>query len=336
MSSPFNARVYGCAVVKAINSNFNADFAHQPRTLPDGRVYATDKALKHTVRRYLKNTYRGGEGEGILYFKRINQNMNPLTLADTYTELTQKHGKGKGFDADSTDRKLVLRNLLGMQDVRLFGSTFAAKKGKNTVNLSIHGPVQFTHGLNQFFVGEQPTGDIFSEQISAPFSTDSGDEKEAAQSTLGRQSKLREGHYVYHFSVNPSNLHDLTSLFGDGADAAPGLTEQDMDRLKEALRVGVTYLDSASKAGSENELLLWVKLKNDSRLVLPSFVEMVRVTRAPGEKARVELGPVRDLLAQVADQVDSVELYHLPEQTELIDAPENARRSHLLTGTTLA
>ena len=330
MSSSFNARVYGCAVIKAINSNFNADFAHQPRTLPDGRVYATDKALKHTVRRYLKNTY---PRDGILYFKRINDNMNPLTLADTYTELTK--AEGKGFDADSGDKKLVLQNLLKMQDVRLFGSTFAAKKGKNTVNLSIHGPVQFTHGLNQFFVDGQPRDDIYSEQISAPFSTDSGDEKEAAQSTLGRQSKLREGHYVYHFSLNPVNLRDLTSVFEAGTEAAAGLTEQDADRLKEALRVGVTYLDSASKAGSENELLLWVRLKDDSKLVLPSLVEMVRVSRPPGQKARVELGPVRDLLAHVAADVATIELYYLPEQTELVDAPNNAQLGHLLTGLAL-
>lgn len=327
MSVSFTARVYGCAVIKAINSNFNADFAHQPRTLPDGRVYATDKALKHTVRRYLKNTY---PQDGVLYYKRINDNMNPLTLADTYSYLTKP--EGKGFEADSTDKKLVLRNLLGMQDVRLFGSTFAAKKGKFTVNLSIHGPVQFTHGLNQFFVGEQPTGDIYSEQISAPFSTDSGEEKEAAQSTLGRQSKLREGHYVYHFSVNPKNLADLTSVLATDSAEAAGLTQQDTDRLKEALRVGVTYLDSASKAGSENELLLWVRLQDESKLVLPSFVEMVRVSRPVGGKARVELGPVRDLLAHVASEVAAIELYYLPEQTELVDAPEGAQHGHLLTG----
>ena len=327
MSTPFNARVYGCAVVKAINSNFNADFAHQPRTLPDGRVYATDKALKHTVRRYLKNTY---PADGILYFKRINENMNPLTLADTYTELTKPDGKG--FDADSTDKKLVLQNLLGMQDVRLFGSTFAAKKGNNKVNLSIHGPVQFTHGLNQFFVDGQPRGDIYSEQISAPFSTDSGDAKEAEQSTLGRQSKLREGHYVYHFSVNPQNLADLTAVL---ADTSAGLTRQDAERLKEALRVGVTYLDSTSKAGSENELLLWVQLKEGSKLVLPSLVEMVRVSRTPGGKAHVDLGPVRDLLAHLAGEVAAVELYYLPEQTELVDAPEGALHGHLLTGSAL-
>ena len=48
----FKNRVFGAAIVKAVNSNYNADFSGQPRTLPDGTVYATDKAFKYTVRNY--------------------------------------------------------------------------------------------------------------------------------------------------------------------------------------------------------------------------------------------------------------------------------------------
>ena len=53
MSNTFKNRVFGCVVIKSVNSNYNADFSHQPRTLPDGSVYATDKALKYTVRNYI-------------------------------------------------------------------------------------------------------------------------------------------------------------------------------------------------------------------------------------------------------------------------------------------
>ena len=49
----FKKRVYGCAIVKAINSNYNADFSGQPRTLSDGIVYATDKAFKYSIKKYL-------------------------------------------------------------------------------------------------------------------------------------------------------------------------------------------------------------------------------------------------------------------------------------------
>ena len=53
----FKKRVYGCAIVKAINSNYNADFSGQPRTLPDGIVYATDKAFKYSIKKFLKDAY---------------------------------------------------------------------------------------------------------------------------------------------------------------------------------------------------------------------------------------------------------------------------------------
>ena len=55
----FKNRVFGCAIVKAINSNYNADFSGQPRTLPSGIVYATDKAFKYMIKRYLKTFIRG-------------------------------------------------------------------------------------------------------------------------------------------------------------------------------------------------------------------------------------------------------------------------------------
>ncbi|HRF40579.1 MAG TPA: type I CRISPR-associated protein Cas7, partial [Saprospiraceae bacterium] len=67
MSTPFNKRAFGCAIVKAINANYNADFTHQPRTLPDGTAYATDKALKYLVRNYWVNHIKG---EHVLYYKR--------------------------------------------------------------------------------------------------------------------------------------------------------------------------------------------------------------------------------------------------------------------------
>lgn len=57
MSNTFKNRVFGCVVIKSVNSNYNADFSHQPRTLPDGSVYATDKALKYTVRNYIDKNY---------------------------------------------------------------------------------------------------------------------------------------------------------------------------------------------------------------------------------------------------------------------------------------
>lgn len=91
--------------------------------------------------------------------------------------------------------------------------------------------------------------------------------------TLGTQSKLKEGHYVHHFSVNPKNIEADANRV-DSVD----LTDDDISKLKEGLRKGVSYYDSSAKAGTENEVLFWVQLKADSKIVLPSFVELIDIS----------------------------------------------------------
>jgi len=321
----FNNRVFGLALIKSINSNFNADFTGQPRTLPDGRVYATDKALKYSVRHFINQQY---PEDKVLYYKRYNEKTHPHSLAELYEVV----GLGD-FDKDFKDKPKVLKNILSCIDVRLFGSTFAPKKSGNKVNLSVHGTVQINHGVNQFYRDGATVDETYSEQISAPFRSDNAKGDEAEQATLGRQSKLREGHYSYHFSINPKNLSPLVDLVnkGQGDDSARGLTQNDINRLKEGLRIGVTHFDSSSKAGSDNELLLWVQLKEDSKKVLPSFTEMAKVTRSNG-KAEIDLSDLNELLNNFEDDIESVELYYSPESSTLKNVPESAKLKHLLTG----
>lgn len=301
--STFRNRVFGVAIVKAINANYNADFTHQPRTLPDGTVYATDKAFKYSIRNYLNDKY---EADNIFFFKRLNQDINPLTMVETYERLFGQ--------LDFESKPAALENLLGCIDIRLFGATFAAKKSqKEKLNLSIHGPVQINHGLNRF-----PKNEIYSEQIMSPFRNpgeDNSSEKEAT--TLGQQSKLREGHYVHHFSVNPQNLDGMIAL----AENATGLTDDDIAKLKEALCSGVTYYDSAAKAGTDNELLLWVQLKESSKAVLPVFTEFISVTRE-GQKTIIDFGGLKSILDKISDQTEKIEVFCQPENTELKNLPD--------------
>lgn len=56
-NTKFTKRAFGCAIIKSIDGNYNADFTKQPRTLLDGTVYATDKALKYTIRHFLHQNY---------------------------------------------------------------------------------------------------------------------------------------------------------------------------------------------------------------------------------------------------------------------------------------
>jgi CRISPR-associated protein Csh2 len=307
--SKFKKRAYGAAVIKSINSNYNADFTHQPRTLPDGRIYATDKALKYMVRNYLKHE----TDDMIFYYKTLKTDtLNPRSLDETYVNYFGEipKGDGKGLEKEASKKRQMLGNLLSSLDVRLFGGTYAG-----STNLSMHGPTQITHGLNQFERGE-----IFSEQIMSPFRNSAEGKEDSAMTTLGSQSKLREGHYVHGISVNPKNLETLTDL----SQTDNHLSESDIEKLKLGLRKGATYYDSSAKAGTDNELLLWIELKEGSKLVLPAFTELIKVIE--NDSRDIDLKKITSLLAQthVKDEIQKIEVFYNKAISNVINLPDGA------------
>lgn len=301
----YSHRVYGAVIVKSINSNFNADFTHNPRTLPDGTVYATDKALKYAVKDFLRK-----EENKLFYVQRNDsKELKPLTLDKTYEHLFSKSG-------DKENKVILLKNLLSCLDIRLFGATFAGKIG----NVSIHGPVQINHGVNRF-----PENEIYSEQIKAPFAG----KDEDSMTTIGSQTNLREGHYVYHMSINPKNLTEYAQIA-----ESEGLTEADITTLKNTLCHCVTALDSSRKIGCENEALLWVMMKDGSTKHLPSFTELIDVTRGTGDNRIIDCTRLDAVLAAVQDDVQTTEIWYNPVNTEL-KGLKSANKYHLISGSKL-
>lgn len=293
----FENRVYGAAIIKSINSNYNADFSGQPRKLPNGIVYATDKALKYAIRNYWKMALN----EKVFYFKSLTEEMTPRTLDETYN---LHFGPFK--ESDKTKLRLeVLGNILKCIDVRLFGGTYAGK-----TNVSIHGTCQITHGLNKFTENV-----IYSEQIMSPFKNSNESSANSLMTTLGTQSRLQEGHYVHHFSINPKNIEDDIKRTN-----APGLSVDDINKLKEALRKGATYYDSAAKAGTENELLLWIQLKPDSKIVLPSFVSLIDIN----DDKEIDLSKIKALLSDpsIEKEIECIEIYYNRANTKVLEQPE--------------
>lgn len=298
MAQEFNNRVYGFAIIKSINSNYNADFSGQPRKLPNGKVYATDKALKYSIRNYWKDAL----GEQVFYFKSLTDDMSPRTLDETYElHFGKVHSKGAEL------RKEILGNILKRLDVRLFGGTYAG-----ATNISVHGTCQITHGINRF-----PNDVIYSEQIMSPFRNPGETSKDSTMTTLGSQSRLEEGHYVHHFSINPKNIEDDVQRVN-----ADGLSNNDITKLKEGLRKGVSYYDSAAKAGTENELLCWIQLKEGSKLVMPSFIQFVDID----ENGLIDLSKVKDYLGQehISKEIEKIEVYYNKAVTEVKNLPDNA------------
>lgn len=294
MSQSFKNRVFGCVIIKANNANYNADFTGQPRTLPDGTVYATDKALKYTVKNYFTKNF---SDEKVFYFKSLNAEMQPRDLDQTYVKFFGDFPKSDKKEAVKA-RKTILGNLLTCVDVRLFGGTFASKDA----NLSLHGTTQFSHGVNKF-----EEGVIYSEQISSPFRNSNEKSTDSMQTTLGSQFKLQEGHYVHHISVNPRNLEEMATSV-----ESAGLLDTDIEKLKEALKNGATFYDSAAKTGVENELLFWVQLKESSKQVLPSFVDLIAVSKTDDGGRTVDFTKVKALLEKenIKKEIEKMEVFY--------------------------
>lgn len=306
----FKKRVYGCAIVKAINSNYNADFSGKPRTLPNGIVYATDKAFKYSIKKYLKDAY---ENDNIFYMKTLNDNLNPRSLDERYENLfgaIQKDNKKKNDNL----KKNVAKNLLLCLDVKLFGATFAG-----STNVSVHGPVQINHGVNIW-----KDNYIYTEQITSPFSNkDEDSDTEKGMTTIGRQSRLEEGHYLHHFSINPGNLDDISEIVGDDVK----LSVTDIDKLKEGMRRGVTWYDSASKAGCENEMLVWVELKEGEKLVLPSFATLINLEEEKENgKCVYNFEALTKKLKDIKSSVESLEVYYNKQTCILKNLTEEVKQ----------
>lgn len=303
----YSNRIYGAALIKAINSNYNADFSGQPRTLPNGVVYATDKALKYAIKNFIKENY---PFEKVFYFKRFNEEFIPYSLDDAFAAAFPMH-------KDEKDKKIIAKDLLSCIDIRLFGATFAKKAKNNNVAISIHGPVQITHGINIWH-----ENNFYSEQIMSPFRNPNEDNEDNMATTLGRQSRLHEGHYLHHFSVNPKNLEEILELAGNEAKT---LTADDIAKLKEALQRGVTYYDSAAKAGCENELLVWVILKPESKLVMPNFTQLMKMCKEKvDDKVQLDLAELKKVSDANKNEIEAVEIYINNASILIVNAPDEA------------
>ena len=297
----FKNRVFGCVVVKAINSNYNADFSGQPRTLPNGKVYATDKALKYLIKNYLREMNE----ERVFYFKTLNDNLNPISLDETYQKYFGDYPNAKGKDKKDKGqvKKEIAKNLLSCLDIRLFGATFAGE-----TNISLHGPLQINHGMNIWH-----EDNIFTEQITSPFSNKANDpDAEKGMTTIGRQSRLEEGHYMHHFSINPQNLKDVASLVGESAQM---LSVEDIE---------------SSKAGCENELLVWIQLKEGSKAVLPNLMELILLKPEKKEgKCVYDFTNLKNKIEGLKDEIECVEVYYDKQTVLLNNLPESVKEMDL-------
>lgn len=289
-------RVYGILAVGAYMANFNADLSGYPKTTTNNDIFGSDKALKYPMKRMWQQ-----QGESVLYIKSMkcgedSENMQPRDLNERYTFLF-------GSLDEKTPSKEVLGKLFSAIDVMNFGATFAEKKQ----NISITGAVQIGQGYNRF----QDTN-VFSQDILSPFRNSNEKSEGKLASSMGTKIVTDEAHYVYSFSVNPANYTDFIGL----ADGLEGYTEEAYEKFKWAARVATTAFNTNSKSGCENELAVFIELKEDSRLFLANLDRYVTV-RKKGEKVLYDISKLENVLVPHQDEIQSIEIYSNPVTVEV-------------------
>jgi len=276
-------RAYGVIGIRAIMSNWNADFTGRPKTTSEGEIFGSDKALKYPIKRMWAD-----ESKKVMYLKsyitdydkkKKEEYLRPKTLKERYEEFFGT--------IDKANPKEVLKNLFSCIDIKNFGATFA-EEGQN---ISITGAVQIGQGFNKF---ENTNVEI--QDILSPFSDSKKvkSEEDVNQSTLGKKIMIDEAHYFYGFSVNPKNYDEYKDIIGN----FEGYTKEDFKEFKKAARVAVTRFATNSKFGCDNEFALFVEF--DTEKYLPDLSEYIKFD---SENRTVNLSDIEELVGDADVEV---------------------------------
>lgn len=309
-----NKRVYGVLGISSIMANWNADFSGYPKSMSDGTVFGSDKALKYPMKKMWDN-----EGKKVLYIKSMkfsekDGSLVPKSMKERYEEIFEiKDLK------EEKETKQILKNLMSAVDVKNFGATFAESVAK--VNVSITGAVQFGQGFNKY------EGTVAEEQqILSPFrdsSKESKTDEEAKNSTLGTKITSNEAHYFYPFVINPMAYRELEKL-----GVTEGYTEEDYKNFKRTALVAVTSYATNAKEGCENEFAIFVE--TDPDLYLPNLSEYITFKKEE-EINVIDISDCAEILSAMKDRIKNVEVYYNPYTTKLVSAIEEAKIYNIVT-----
>ncbi|GGL59330.1 type I CRISPR-associated protein Cas7 [Sporolactobacillus putidus] len=297
----FNQRVYGVIGVSSILANWNADFTGRPKSLADGTVFGSDKALKYAIKHYWVN-----EGEKVLYIRSYQMSKGKLQtreLKEQYEQIFNTELKKK----ESSDE--VLANLFSAIDVENFGATFA-EEGQN---ISLTGVVQIGQGTNRYEGSVTEIQDILS-----PFRN--SNKEDNTQASLGKKIVSNEAHYIYPFSVNPQNYDEFIPM----VDGFEGYSVEAYTKFKKAALVGATALNTNSKSGASNSFAVFVAFKEGENVYLPQLDGYIDFEKN-GEKAIVDVSKLTELIAPFQDQLESVEYYADPFKAEFTGNQNDVR-----------
>lgn len=307
-----DSRVYGVLGISSIMANWNADFTGYPKTLSDGTVFGSDKALKYPMKKMWDD-----EGQKVVYIKSLRFLKErkkedgkmieeivlvPKLLKERYEELFHTNDLKKVYDS-----KEVITNLMTAVDVKNFGATFA-ESGKN---FAITGAVQFGQGLNKYDGTTAEEQNILSPFRKPAKEGEEGKEvKEKRNSSLGTKIVSNEAHYFYPFVINPAAYRELVSL-----GVTEGYTVEDYQNFKRTALVAVTSYSTNAKEGCENEFAMFVE--TDPDLYLPNLTEYIAFEKS-GTANIIDISKCCKILNEFKERIKKIEIYYNPYTTNLV------------------
>lgn len=286
-----NNRVYGVVGIGCKMSMWNADMSLNARRTVDGLIFGSDKALKFAIKDLWDK-----EGERVLAIKHRDDDYRLLNLKEIYeTEFKENLPSKKDKDGNVK----VLKNILQCIDIRNFGATFAV----GDVNLGLTGVCQVGQGLNKWENTMTEVIDIISPYVNSA--------KEGNATSIGTKTIVNEAHYFYPVTINPSNYDNLIGI----ADYE-GYQEEDYEKLKKALLVCATALETNSKTGCENEFSLFIECKENSELYLANLDDYIDMYEDEKDKV-IDVTRLQNLLKDKKEEIDTIEIYYNPHKLKL-------------------
>lgn len=136
--------------------------------------------------------------------------------------------------------------------------------------------------------------------------------------SIGSKTIVNEAHYFYPITVNPANYDNLIGI----ADYE-GYSDEDYEKLKRALLMCATALETNSKTGCENEFSLFVECKENSDLYLANLDDYIEMQDEDGTRI-VDITKLQGLLKDKKEEIKSIEVYFNPYKLKLKYNPDTA------------
>lgn len=305
-----NKRVYGIIGIKSIMANWNADFTGYPKSISNGDIFGSDKALKYTMKKMMEN-----QGEKVLYIKSLKldnekkaseKKIRPKSLKERYEEIFQVEDLSKEKNGEK-----VIKNIFTAIDVKNFGATFAEAGN----NLSITGAVQIGQGFNKY-----KESNVEEQQILSPFRD--GTKDEADSSTLGTKVVSDEAHYFYPFVITPSVYNNYKEM-----GVTDGYTYDDYKKFKDISLISATAFNTNAKLGCENEFALFIEC--DEELYIPDICQYIEFNKK--DEKNIITFNFNSIIDAFKDRIFSMEIYYNNIDTEIVNKLEDAKYFNIYT-----